>query len=137
MTRAFRHFVGRVLIGVMLFTQLAIAAYACPDLSSSAQHLQPMSGAIDASAEARSMDCDQMPGRLDPAAPNLCAEHCRHGQQSDQVQAPTVPAVVLASLYIVPAMPEAASPTRPTAAAVGLFAAAGPPLAILHCRFRD
>lgn len=149
MTRALRRIASRALIGVMLFAQLAVAAYACAGLESAAKPAWPMSSVAaqddrvapgeamtDMAADGRLAGCDQMPGLLDPAAPNLCAEHCRYGQQSDQTATPTVPVVVLSSLYTVPAVPEVPPPPRPSAASDSSRAAAATPLAILHCRFR-
>ena len=153
MTRAFRRVVCRALIGVMLFAQFAVAAYACAEFESSARPAQPVSSvtaqadvaafgesgsvAATASVVGGLMDCDQMFGSLDPASPNLCAEHCRHGQQSDQTATPALPVVVLSSLYTVPAVPQASPPARSSAASDSARAAAATPLAILHCRFRD
>jgi len=79
--------------------------------------------------------CDGM-GQPDPDNPNLCAEHAHFGQQSEQTQAPSVPAVLLASLYIVSLMPALTGPARPAAASASVLAAASPPHAILHCCFR-
>jgi len=151
MTRALRRIICRALIGVMLFAQFAVAAYACAEFESSARPAQPVSSvaaqdvaALDESVSVAAtasvvgglMDCDQMSGSLDPASPNLCAEHCRYGQQSDQTTTPTAPMVVLSSLYTVPAVPEVPPPPRPSAASDSSRAAAATPLAILHCRFR-
>jgi hypothetical protein len=80
--------------------------------------------------------CDQRTG-MDPAAPNLCQEHCRQGQQSDQTHMPTVPAVLLTGLYFVSPAPAAKAPKVPSAAPVERLAAASPPHAILHCCLRD
>ena len=143
MTRALRRIICRGLIGVMLFAQLAVAAYACAGLESTAKPAQPMSSEApgkamsDMAADARLAGCYQMPGLLDPASPNLCAEHCRYGQQSDQTATPTMPMVVLSSLYTVPTVAEVSPPARPSAASASARAAAATPLAILHCRFRD
>ena len=154
MSRALRRLLCQALIGVMLLAQFAIAAYACPRAMPSAESTEAtlsasardeamavvgedMAGNTDAATDARSMNCDQTPVQLDPASPNLCTEHCNYGQQSDHTQAPTVPVIVLSSLYIVPTVLEARCPVRATAAAAGLLSADSPSLAILHCRFRD
>lgn len=79
--------------------------------------------------------CDGM-DQPDRDNPNLCAEHSHFGQQSDQTQTPTVPAVLLASLYVVSTVPELTVPTWPATASADLLAAASPPHAILHCCFR-
>ena len=150
MARALRRAICRALIGVMLFAQLAVAAYACPDLASLARPVEassslrvPCGGVASPDAAMADMtvagliaNCDQMPGPLDEASPNLCAEHCRYGQQSDQTATPTAPVAVLTSLYTVPAVPEASPLARPSAASDSARAAAATPLAILHCRFR-
>ena len=48
------------------------------------------------------MEREGMANEMDPASPNLCAEHCKYGEQGDQLRPPTVPAVSLTSLYVVP-----------------------------------
>jgi len=153
MPRTFGRRVCRALIGLMLFTQLAVAAYACPALSLSGQYAEqaPVAAAHDdrpasdiaaagetmASVGDRAMNCDQMPVQMDPASPNLCAEHCRYGQQSDQAPTATVPAAILTALYVITSMlPQVAVPPRPAAGATSALAAASPPHAILHCCYR-
>lgn len=154
MSRTFKRLVCRGLIGLMLFAQLAIAAYACPGLSTTGARAQTIAAAETSVHQAprndgmaamsgdesgdRMANCDQMAGQLDEASPNLCAEHCRFGQQSDQVHTPATPAVVLISLYFVtPTMPETLRPKGAAAApSVDALAAASPPHAILHCCLR-
>lgn len=63
------------LIAVLLFTQLATAAYACPQLA-------PGSGDT-AAAMAAMPDCDgSMPASMDPDQPQLCKAHCEAGKTS-------------------------------------------------------
>ena len=115
----------RIVIGAVLWAQLAIAAYACPGLSSP--------------APAEAMPCEGMAmpmgSTLDPAFPNLCAAHCHQGQQSDQVPSLAVPAVLWVALYATPPATEPLMAPRPMAEAVHPRAAP-PPHAILHCCFR-
>ena len=86
----------------------------------------------------RPAGCDWMIALLDTASPNLCAEHCRHGQQSDQTATLMVPAAVLTSFYTVPLVQEASARSAGSCdTAHSAPAAAATPLAILHCRFRD
>ena len=127
--------VARGLVGVVVMAQLAIAAYACPALSAAevanmraTQADMPMPGGTN---------CDDMTsGSIDPSAPNLCAEHCKYGQQSDQAQTITVPIAVLTRLYVTPLVPDVAPPPRPAAATLTALVAASPPHAILHCVYR-
>jgi len=154
MTRTFKRLVCGGLMGLMLFAQLAIAAYACPALSTTGAQGQTIAATetivhqaprgedmvamgVDASGD-RMPNCDQMAGQLDEASPNLCAEHCRFGQQSDKVHVFATPAVVLISLYFVPpTLSETLLPLAATAApSVDALAAASPPHAILHCCLR-
>lgn len=141
------------MVGVFLYAQLAVAAYACPQLSPAgfnqpsaasvmaADRNQTGSDSTAANSEAASpvadmaAGCDGM-GQPDPDNPNLCAEHSHFGQQSDQTRTPTMPAVLLASLYIVSLATELTGPSLPAAASASLLAAASPPHAILHCCFR-
>ncbi len=82
------------------------------------------------------ISCEDMAGSMEPDFANLCAEHCRHGQQSDQSVTLTVPAALLTALYITPLATEPAVRLRPAADTISALTAATPPLAILHCCFR-
>ena len=150
MTRHFLRSVCRALIGAVLLAQMAVSAYACPGLLSATAMKMPMAAAApagtDSSAVATAMpallpmNCDDMRKDMsmpmDPEFPNLCAEHCRQGQQSDQAATLTVPAVLLTALYVTPPTPEPRAALNPAAAAARAADAASPPLAILHCCFR-
>jgi len=123
--RALSKLICRVLIGVFVFAQLAVAAHACPGLEQSPSQ----------ATEAQAMPgCDQM----DRSASNLCAEHCHFGQQSsDTVPAPVVLAPMLALLYAVLPVADAAGATAVGAPATDAPPAAPPPPhAILHCVLR-
>lgn len=147
MTRGLVRMVARGLIGMLLFAQLAIAAYACPALSaslaggSSSEMSMPMVQDADAAApeDARGSSmqgspCADMVGATDASSGNLCAEHCKYGQQSDHASTLTVPAVLLSALYpMTPWAPETPPPPRSAAASLSALVAASPPHAILHC----
>lgn len=135
----------RVLIGVLLFAQLAVAGYACPGLSGMKVMAEegamartavtaPMAGDAMEKSSAMAPGCDQ----VDPDAANLCAEHCRYGQQSaDTAPAPMVFAPVPALLYTLPLEPEPIpGSVRAFPASDAGLAAPPPPHAILHCVFR-
>jgi hypothetical protein len=138
--------VGRTLVGMLLFAQMAIAAYACPALLAGASaEMQTASSAMrlpgdgDASmppADAQVANCSDMAGMTDSSSPNLCAEHCRYGQQSDHAPTLTVPAALLTALFITPYVTDVAMRPRPAAAASRALASVDPPHAILHCCFR-
>ena len=81
-------------------------------------------------------DCEGMASLLDPASPNLCAEHCQQGDQSDQPRTPAAPAMSLISLYDLPLPSTVSEPNRLAIASSGLLAARPPPHTILHCCFR-
>ena len=124
--RALSRSICRVLIGVFLFAQLAVAGYACPGLGQGTSQ----------AAEARAMPagCDQM----DRDTANLCAEHCHFGQQSsDTASVPLVFAPVPSLLYVLPAdAEEVDGATHPLPGADPRLVAAPPPHAILHCVLR-
>jgi hypothetical protein len=124
LSRELRRLVCRILAGVLLFAQLAVAAHACPGVSAPAQ------------ASARSMPgCHQM----DPDAAALCAEHCRLGQQSaDTASPPTVQAAIPVMLYLLPGepLPALASAGVPAAPDAAMPAAPPPPHTVLHCVLR-
>ena len=142
MTRQFLRTICHALIGVVMLTQMAIAAYACPGVArSAAMTMQMQMASVTASdsdvADASpAMDCEGMTGPMDPDFANLCAEHCHHGQQSDQAGTLTLPTVLLTALYDTsPAPVLGASPGHVVDAASGRVAAV-PPHALLHCCLR-
>jgi hypothetical protein len=136
MTRAFLRKAACCLAGVLLSAQMAIAAYACPGVVAAITG-EPQ----QASASAPTMpDCAGMEAAsgaaLDPAAPNLCAEHCKYGQQSDNPGTMSLPVPVLALLYAAPPSAAHSPPPRPSAASLSALVAASPPHAIAHCVYR-
>ncbi len=137
--RNLNRFIARLLIGVLVFAQLAVAAYACPAMSAGSATGDAAHAAMLGQGMTSVTGADGMPGApsLDPSQPNLCAAHCQTGQQNaDGKPAPTVPPVLLASLYpVVPAAPRA-QPALALAAVDDPPPVASPPLAILHCCFR-
>jgi hypothetical protein len=136
----------RLLIGVLILTQLAIAAHACSGLSrmdmparnqtADAAVVMADSGLVGPSAPEPGAAADQADGTA-PALSNLCVAHCQYGPQSaDHAQAHAMPAVLATYLYTLPPLGEIAvnagrspEPGRP-------LAAAEPPHAILHCCWR-
>lgn len=135
---------ARGLIGVLLLAQFAVSAYACPlRLSATAVDMQAsmsnsaQSAAVDPASAApasRMSGCAGMAGTMDPSSPNLCAEHCKYGQQSDQASTLTVPVAVFTALYATALVPVPAP--RAAATTASALVAASPPRAILHCVFR-
>jgi hypothetical protein len=124
--------ISRVLVGVFLFAQLAVSGYACPGLA------QAPSPATD---QLQAQQADAMPpgcNHLDQKASNLCAEHCKVGQQSsDTAPVPVVLAPALSVLYVLPYDRQASEgPAAPGSSIDPLLAAAPPPHAILHCVLR-
>lgn len=138
MTRGMVRTVARWLVGVLLFAQMAIAAYACPGLASAMTGDMQAgdSGVTPMVMSTQMVNCDDMAGAMDPASANLCAEHCKYGQQSDHATTLVVPAVVLTALYATPLVPEALPPSRPAAATLSALVAASPPHTVLHCVYR-
>ncbi|MDE2593413.1 MAG: hypothetical protein KGL57_04180 [Burkholderiales bacterium] len=142
MTKAFRRLICRLMIGVMLLAQISIAAYACPGLAASMAMQSDLTAMTSDSLPVDMADCDQMAEMpdmatsMDKALPNLCAEHCHQGHQSDQTQVLALPAVALISLYTVDQIVCTSELAWPTLAQYVPLAAAPPPLSILHCCFR-
>jgi hypothetical protein len=123
--RALSKLICRVLIGVFLFAQLAVAGYACPGLG------QAPAQAVE--ARAMPAGCDQM----DRDSANLCAEHCHFGQQSSDIAPmPVAIAPAAALMYMLPVDHEAHLAARRLPSADSLLVAAPPPHAILYCVLR-
>jgi hypothetical protein len=134
LSRAFLREVAAWVAGALFCAQMAVAAYACPGMASVRN-----AAAVPEVATAMA-HCDGMNGKaghvLDPDAPNLCAEHCKQGQQSDQAAMLNVPAAVMVLRYATPVLPVKAAPPRPAAASISALVAASPPHAIAHCVHR-
>lgn len=127
LTRALNKLICRVLIGVVLFAQFAVASYACP--SGMAMDAGVMQQAAEAVATGGA-------GDLDHQSPNLCAEHCKVGQQSsDTAPAPVIGGPVLDLLYVLQSE-DLVTANQPTDVPDPLLAVPPPPHAILHCVFR-
>lgn len=134
-----KRLICRLMVGVLLFAQMAVAAYACPGASS------VVSTARQTTTQAMSDDmlpaCHQMMAEragkgAGEAVPNLCVEHCRYGQQSDQTWTPALPVAVLNSLYVVAALPQTDNRSERSPVSHVLAVAEPPPHSILHCCFR-
>lgn len=138
MKRRAARWVARLLVGVVFFAQMAVAAYACPALSPiDAPDLAGTSDVADVAPPAvHAADCGDMVGPADPSFANLCAEHCKQGQQSDKVWTPNLVAAAPRPLYALPPLRESAPPVRPAAATASALVAGSPPRAILHCVYR-
>ena len=145
LSRSVSKSISRMLIGVLLFAQFAVAGYACPILSGRASMSKGNAATVvlvAAAADAAFAPPAAMPPgceEMDTAFANLCAEHCRFGQQSaDTAPAPVVHAAIPTFLYSLPFEPAHAlgSGRSIPAPDACLAAAPEPPHAILHCVFR-
>ncbi len=126
---SWRRPIGLLLIASLMWTQFAVAAYACPAMAPNAvpgsQHAMP--------------DCDGMhsaPALADADNPNLCLQHCLQGAQTtDHGQ----PAHLAPPVGAVLAIVSVASPT-PSIALAALERSIGrsrpPPKTIAHCCLR-
>jgi hypothetical protein len=108
----------------LLFMQLAVAAYACPNLAPAAPMLD--------SAGQPMVDCPQS----DRQSPTLCHEHDH--KQTPSLDKPDIPAVMpfVAAGFALPLvwLDHGAPPAAPL---VSLHASGtAPPIAIRHCCFR-
>lgn len=131
-TRPSRFLSTLVALFGMLFMQLAVASYACPDLNL-AQERQELSATIDMAMQ----EMASCTGK-DLAQPNLCHAHSHAGEQSlDKPQTPSAQSFVAVGL---------ASPFYPAGLAhrgttvpsdiPRLSHATAPPMAIRNCCFR-
>jgi hypothetical protein len=125
-SRAFRRLVCRLMAGLMLLSQFAVAGYACP---------LPAAAAPAAVA----VHCQDM----DAAQKALCFEHCHPSSQGTDTASPPSPTPTPAMapvMYVVPAIdvmgPVVTGPVPPGAAGPSPEVASAPPHAILHCVWR-
>jgi hypothetical protein len=117
----------------LLFTQLALASYDCPQLRAAPPAAMSMHGAdmpgCANMANMANMDTDQ---------PGLCHAHCTAGSQTvDTPHAPLVAPFVAAALTAVVCDAGVLAPSHGLQRkAVFLERSTAPPLAIRHCCFR-
>jgi hypothetical protein len=125
------------LILVLLFAQLATAAYACPRTAAA--------GAADTAvgAMADMPGCEgALPGAMDPDQPQLCKAQCEYGSQTVNAAAPIdvpAPTLMLAVLDWSPRAPLLAAPGGPRYGQVPSGAAppGSPPLYLSLLVLRD
>jgi len=129
MTRALRQFTAKLVVAMLLFMQLAVAAYACPNL------LGPTDPAALKMANDDGMS---MPGCAegDKTEPHLCQQHCQQGSQSADNTVPgAIPVAVLPLLAVLVPAPAPVGPAANEPREV-LARTTAPPLAIRFCVFR-
>lgn len=129
LTRSSRVLAACLTLFCLLFTQLALAAYVCPNQTTAPRPVE--------AKPAPMADCQEMGSVPDTEQPGLCKAHCASEKQSpDTTGAPQVQAFVPAGLVLV--MVDAASRHAPAlhSGAVSLTRTTAPPVAIRHCCFR-
>lgn len=115
-----------VLVAI-LFTQLAVAAYVCPDLAGESRMIAASPAAMDKSCMQKDRD-----------NPNLCLQYAQAGDQSLDRGSVVYFAPLLVILYLVFAGPYVRGLSLAPRSAVPdwLKRAISPPLSIRNCCFR-
>lgn len=125
------------LIGVLVFAQLALAAYACPAMPAGTANAPMGQGDMAGATQTHFDVMPAAPVRMDEAQPNLCAAHCQSGQQNVDVKPTPSPAVaLLAGYFAVEPVAQRGGQMRPFTWAAHPPPLADPPHAILHRCFR-
>lgn len=131
MIRTHRRFIAGLAVALLLFMQLAVAAYACTGMAKVHESPQAME---DAGME---MGGDRCP-TLDPADPNLCLEHGRQDSKATALtHLPAPLAVDLPLLAVVPAIELALAPALTRLPPEFLARTTAPPPAISFGVFRS
>ena len=144
LTRSFRRLMARICIAALLFSQLAVAAYACegwPGQADSGMHAQAqaMPAAHHADMPAHdgcAMDPVNDGAPAEPVYPNLCQEHCQAGDRSVQgtLQVAAAAVAVLPILRIEPL--QFSSSSGQLVLPVLLARSTAPPLSVRFSVFR-
>lgn len=103
--RRHRGWLSGWLVAMLLFAQLATAAYACPQLQPVPAEHAAATVADDGGMAAMPECSGDMPAAMDPEQPQLCKAHCEAGRSSVNSQ---------------PAAPDAPQPMATDAAWVGV-----------------
>ena len=128
-----RRAIGIVVLFSVLWTQFAVASYACPAM------LAGMGSGTSSSAMQPMDDCDGMrvvPALVDPDNPNLCHQHSQQGNQNADHGQPSPPEYSPALVIRIDGDPMPPLATLRQALARNLDRSSGPPKAIAHCCFR-
>lgn len=114
----------------LLFTQLALASYACPGVTTPARMTM-------AAADNGMADMDHCTG-MDKAQPSLCHAHTHSDPQSlNKPDLPSVlPLLVIGPVLSVILLDAGVAPPGVIPATPSLSHATEPPMAIRHCCFR-
>jgi hypothetical protein len=129
MTKLFRLAAASITLFALLFTQLAVAAYACPQGGPGSQV------ASSIMMDADMPGCDGMEG--DPESPTLCSAHCADPAQSaDTPSAPTVPPFIQAALSVVLALGKGVVPVQILTDQFHQTLPGSPAVIIRNCCFR-
>ena len=128
-SRRTRFLTALVALFSLLFMQLAVAAYACPNLAP----VQQRAAMLDASGQPM-LDCPN----VDKQSPNLCQAHTQKAAQSiDKADPPSIQPFTAIGLIFHVVMPEAPAESGPGIAAVSLqVRTTAPPISIRNCCFR-
>ncbi|PWF48444.1 hypothetical protein [Massilia glaciei] len=135
-SRPSRYFAALVTLFCLLFTQLALASYACPKLAMPAAAMNAPAAEMGDMGGCEGMGMGIGMG-LDMDQPGLCKAHCEAGNQSldtsGQAQIPSfVPVELVVVLFGGVDQHALANPSDPNR----LTRTTAPPLAIRNCCFR-
>lgn len=140
--------VGQLLIGVLISTQVAIAAHACAgplhtDMSAGNQGTEAIATMVSAgpagSVAPEAGAATDVGEGMDADLSSLCVAHCQKAQPSaDQAQSSAMPAVLVSYLYAIPPLSEHfESPKALRGPGHPPPVAADQPHSILHCCLRN
>ncbi len=141
MPRVIQKLISAFAITALLFTQLAVSAYACPmqfaamESDAIAENIPPRTEPAPATA----MDCDDMDMSMDMSQLGLCQHHCKNEQQnvSDtplDLAPLTVASSRIVALFEPPTLTLLALATH--VSTPSLHHATSPASSIQHCCFR-
>lgn len=132
-----RRFIARLAIALLLFMQLAVAAYACPGAMGTHAPSTAMGGPTMATETGMDMAGGSCMS-LDQSDPNLCLQYGQQESQTTGQAAPPVPlAVDLPLLMVVPAVEFTFEPALPDVLPEFLARTTAPPLSIRFGVFRS
>ncbi len=131
-SRHLRRVTARLLVGLLVYAQMALAGYACVDPSTLAGN-DPMPASATASHDP-SMGTTQ----ASMTQSVMCAAHCQAEQQNVDVKPVPVPALaLLAGYFTLEPVTSGSGIERPVNPAAAPPPLADPPHAILHCCMRN
>jgi len=136
-SRYLRRVMARLLVGLLVYAQMALAGYVCVEPSHLARN-GTMPASVTPFAPGATSAAAAFDSRMDAPQAGMCAAHCQSARQNLDVKPFAGPALaLLAGYFTLEPVISGLGVERPVSPATAPPPLADPPHAILHCCMRN